>query len=163
MQTVDTLPAPQQAPAPTEQRETMEQRISDAITDFCGKMLFVYVHIAVFAAWIATKGFGQDSFPFNFLTMAVSLEAIFLSTFILISQNRQQSIAEARNDEVQARLRQMVEDVLTDEKFDLKNEQMLVRLLHRLDVEHVRPIAEDIKSIRECVARIEASAGTQTT
>ena len=78
--------------------EGLEQRISDAITSFCGKMLFVYVHIAAFTVWIATRGFGQDSFPFNFLTMAVSLEAIFLSTFVLITQNRMAAAADKRAD-----------------------------------------------------------------
>jgi len=145
--------------------ESFEQRISDAITSFCGKMLFVYVHIAAFAAWIATKGFGHDSFPFNFLTMAVSLEAIFLSTFILISQNRQQAMAEARNDLVQQRLRQMLSDVIGDEKLDIKNEHMIRTLLQRIDVERVQPIAAHVESIAQCVQRIEASLnmpGSQT-
>ena len=65
-------------------------------------MRFVYIHAALFALWIATKGFGNDHFPFNFLTMAVSLEAIFLSTFILISQNRQQAIADWPNNKLVA-------------------------------------------------------------
>ena len=159
MQTTDTLPVQQPTQTPAQPHETLEQRLSDAITSFCGKMLFVYVHAVIFAAWIITKGFGHDTFPFNFLTMAVSLEAIFLSTFILISQNRQQAIAEAHNDQVQSRLQQMVTDLLTDEKFDLKNEDMLVRLLDRLDVEHVRPIAEEIKEIHACIARLEARGG----
>jgi uncharacterized membrane protein len=79
----------QPSPAP----RGLQERASDVITAFCGDMKFVYLHGAFFVLWIATKGFGNDHFPFNFLTMAVSLEAIFLSTFILISQNRQQAIA----------------------------------------------------------------------
>jgi uncharacterized membrane protein len=137
--------------------ESFEQRISDAITSFCGKMLFVYVHIAAFTAWIATKGFGHDSFPFNFLTMAVSLEAIFLSTFILISQNRQQAQADAHNQQVQERLQQMLRDVIGDEKLDIQNETMINTLLQRLDVERVQPIAAHVDSIAACVARIEAA------
>ena len=152
VQETSVLSQPSAAP-----REGLEQRISDAITSFCGKMLFVYVHVAFFAAWIATKGFGQDSFPFNFLTMAVSLEAIFLSTFILISQNRQQAQADARNQEVQERLQQMLRDVIGDEKLDIKNEEMINTLLQRLDVERVRPIAEHVDSIAQCVQRIETS------
>src|SRR5947209_5171927 len=66
------------ARAATQPEEDFEQRASDAITAFCGKMLFVYVHVGAFAVWIGTRGFGHDAFPFNFLTMAVSLEAIFL-------------------------------------------------------------------------------------
>ena len=65
--------------------ESFEQRISDAITSFCGKMLFVYVHIAWFSLWI---GLRVEKFPYGLLTMMVSLEAIFLSTFVMISQNR---------------------------------------------------------------------------
>jgi uncharacterized membrane protein len=144
------------APAASE-HESFEQRVSDAITSFCGKMLFVYVHIVAFTVWIATKGFGHDSFPFNFLTMAVSLEAIFLSTFILISQNRQQAQADAHNQMVQDRLQQMLNDVIGDEKLDIKNEEMIGTLLQRIDVERVQPIAEHVDSIARCVLRIETA------
>ena len=147
--------------APVEQRG-MQERISDVITGFCGDMRFVYIHAVLFVVWIGTKGFGSDAFPFNFLTMAVSLEAIFLSTFILISQNRQQAIAEANNKAVQDRLLQMLDDVVSDEKLDLMNEKMISELLNRIDVEHIGPIAEQVKSVAACVARIEergASAG----
>ena len=140
--------------APSEQRDVQE-RISDVITAFCGRMLFVYVHAIAFAVWIATKGFGSDSFPFNFLTMAVSLEAIFLSTFILIAQNRQQAIADANNKLVQARLLQMLDDVISDEKLDLKNEDLISELLNRIDVEHIRPIADRVDGVAACVTRIE--------
>jgi uncharacterized membrane protein len=142
--------------APAEQRG-MQERISDVITGFCGDMRFVYIHTLVFAVWIATKGFGSDAFPFNFLTMAVSLEAIFLSTFILISQNRQQAIAEANNKLVQARLLQMLDDVISDEKLDLKNEGLISVLLNRIDVEHIKPIADQVDAVAASVARIEQS------
>ena len=62
-----------------------ENRAADAITAFSGSMLFVYVHVVWFACWI---GFGVEKYPYGLLTMIVSLEAIFLSTFVLISQNR---------------------------------------------------------------------------
>lgn len=136
---------------------SLQERIADVITAFSGDMRFVYVHALAFALWLATKGFGQDAFPFNFLTMVVSLEAIFLSTFILISQNRQQVIDEANNELVQARLLKMLNDVIDDEKLDLLNEKMISELLTRLDVEHISPIDENIKALRECVARIETS------
>src|SRR6478735_9225197 len=69
-----------------EERASAEQnRVADAITGFAGSMLFVYLHIIWFGCWI---GFGVESYPFGLLTMIVSLEAIFLSTFVLISQNR---------------------------------------------------------------------------
>jgi uncharacterized membrane protein len=144
--------------APTTSRG-LQERVSDVITAFCGDMRFVYLHAALFALWIATKGFGNDHFPFNFLTMAVSLEAIFLSTFILISQNRQQAIADANNKLVQERLLQMLRDVVTDEKLDLKNEDMLGILLNRIDVEHIRPIAEKVEATSATCARIEAALG----
>jgi uncharacterized membrane protein len=142
-------------PSPAAVR-SLQERVSDAITSFCGDMRFVYIHAAAFAVWIATKGFGSDSFPFNFLTMAVSLEAIFLSTFILISQNRQQAVADANNKLVQARLLQMLDDVISDEKLDLKNEQMISVILNRIDVEHIKPMADQVQEVHACVRRIEA-------
>jgi uncharacterized membrane protein len=65
--------------------EARQNRAADAITAFSGSMLFVYVHVIWFACWI---GFGVEKYPYGLLTMIVSLEAIFLSTFVLISQNR---------------------------------------------------------------------------
>lgn len=72
----------------------LQERIADAITSFSGRMVFAYVHVIWFGTWIIlnTGMFGLqpfDPFPYGLLTMVVSLEAIFLSTFILISQNRQ--------------------------------------------------------------------------
>src|SRR5262245_754458 len=79
-------------------------RIADTITHFCGSMAFVYVHVAWFGGWMLWQflpGLPQairfDPYPFQFLTFVVSLEAIFLSTFILISQNRQNQLSELRN------------------------------------------------------------------
>ena len=71
----------------------LQGRIADAITSFSGRMIFAYVHITWFGLWILlnTGHFGVhvfDPFPYGLLTMLVSLEAIFLSTFVLISQNR---------------------------------------------------------------------------
>ena len=65
--------------------ESVQNRIADRITDFAGSMRFVYLHILWFGSWI---GFGVESYPYGLLTMIVSLEAIFLSTFVMISQNR---------------------------------------------------------------------------
>jgi len=66
---------------------SVQNRIADAITAFAGSMIFVYIHAAWFVVWVIAKPFG-DKFPFGLLTMIVSLEAIFLSTFVMISQNR---------------------------------------------------------------------------
>lgn len=63
-------------------------RIADGICRFAGDMRFVYMHAVLFLVWCATGFFGMDPYPYNFLTLVVSLEAIFLSTFILISQNK---------------------------------------------------------------------------
>jgi uncharacterized membrane protein len=68
-----------------ERRQSLENRVADAITRFSGSMRFVYLHVLWFAAWI---GFRVERYPFGLLTMIVSLEAIFLSTFVMISQNR---------------------------------------------------------------------------
>lgn len=79
----------------------VEGRVADAITSFSGSMLFVYIHVAWFGLWIVLNSglFGLpsfDPFPYGLLTMIVSLEAIFLSTFVLISQNRQSEETERR-------------------------------------------------------------------
>ena len=68
-----------------ERARARQNVVADKITAFSGSMLFVYVHIVWFACWI---GFGVEDYPYGLLTMIVSLEAIFLSTFVLISQNR---------------------------------------------------------------------------
>src|SRR3954453_10013999 len=63
----------------------VQLRVADAITKFAGSMWFVYLHIAAFAAWMLLA----ESSPWPTLTLVVSLEAIFLSTFVMIGQNRQ--------------------------------------------------------------------------
>jgi len=68
-----------------QRRQSLENRVADQITRFAGSMQFVYLHVIWFAAWI---GFRVEHYPFGLLTMIVSLEAIFLSTFVMISQNR---------------------------------------------------------------------------
>ena len=65
--------------------ESVQNRIADRITAFSGSMAFVYIHVVWFGCWI---GFGVEKYPYGLLTMIVSLEAIFLSTFVMISQNR---------------------------------------------------------------------------
>ena len=76
-------------------------RIADIIAHFCGSMTFVWVHVVWFAGWILANSLPGirhfDPFPFTFLTLVVSLEAIFLSTFILISQNHETLLSERRN------------------------------------------------------------------
>jgi uncharacterized membrane protein len=85
---VRTLPIPSN-PAllqhAQQRAQNTENPIADAITRFAGSMPFVYLHVAWFATWI---GFRVEQYPFGLLTMIVSLRAIFLSTFAMISQNR---------------------------------------------------------------------------
>jgi uncharacterized membrane protein len=69
-----------------ERARSAQNRVADAITRFAGSMWFVYLHVAWFTIWIAS---GLEHYPYGLLTMIVSLEAIFLSTFVMISQNRQ--------------------------------------------------------------------------
>ncbi len=86
-----------------EKKKSMSQRVSDAICAFSGSTTFVCLHAIWFVAWILLnldvggwKPF--DPFPYGLLTMIVSLEAIFLSTFVLISQNRQAKLGDQRAD-----------------------------------------------------------------
>ncbi|HEU0294712.1 MAG TPA: DUF1003 domain-containing protein [Anaerolineales bacterium] len=103
----------------------LQSRIADAITSFSGRMIFAYVHIIWFGIWILlnTGAFGVrafDPFPYGLLTMIVSLEAIFLSTFVLISQNRLGEETERRAD--------------LDLHIGLLTEHELTRVLQMLDV-----------------------------
>ena len=102
----------------------LQDRIADAITSFSGHMIFVYVHIVWFGIWILfnTGLFGIrvfDPFPYGLLTMMVSLEAIFLATFVLISQNRLSKETERRAD--------------LDLHIGLLTEHELTRVLQMLD------------------------------
>ena len=108
-----TLPPPVNPALVKEAEERADEfgnGLSDAITRFAGSMTFVYLHVIWFAAWI---GLGIESYPYGLLTMIVSLEAIFLSTFVMISQNRaaakQQVLADQEWRTVQEEDRQNVE------------------------------------------------------
>jgi len=83
------------------EERTRTDRFAEAIANFCGSMTFVWVHVVWFGIWILINVIPRlphiDPFPFTFLTLVVSLEAIFLSTFILISQNHDSKISERRN------------------------------------------------------------------
>jgi uncharacterized membrane protein len=81
----------------------LQDRLADTITAVSGHMAFVYIHVVWFGAWIVvnTGRVGLrpfDPFPYGLLTMIVSLEAIFLATFVLISQNRMATLADRRAD-----------------------------------------------------------------
>jgi uncharacterized membrane protein len=104
-----------------ERAQSVQNRIADQITAFAGSMTFVYIHIAWFSCWIA---FGVEDYPYGLLTMIVSLEAIFLSTFVMISQNR----ADAK--------RQLIADQQwqTVMKEDRQNEELLALSRQILDL-----------------------------
>jgi uncharacterized membrane protein len=105
-----------------------QNRIADAITRFAGSMPFVYVHVAWFASWIL---FHVEHYPYGLLTMIVSLEAIFLSTFVMISQNRaeakRQVLADHEWEFVQA------EEKQNEQLLDLSNQILqLTRAIHAM-------------------------------
>lgn len=78
-----------------EQRASdIQLRVADWVTGFAGSMPFVYVHVVGFVAWMLLV----ENSPWPTLTLAVSLEAIFLSTFVMIGQNRQAAFAQAKAD-----------------------------------------------------------------
>jgi uncharacterized membrane protein len=95
-----------------ERAKRRQNRVADAITAFAGSMTFVYIHVVWFVLWI---GLQVEDYPFGLLTMIVSLEAIFLSTFVLITQNRQ--------DEVRTRLAEKEWEIVKIEK--QQNEELL--------------------------------------
>jgi uncharacterized membrane protein len=105
---------------------SVQNRIADRITAFAGSMWFVYIHVIWFSCWI---GLGVERYPYGLLTMIVSLEAIFLSTFVMISQNR----ADARRQVIADQQWQTVkeEDKQNDELLDLSNQILeLTKAIH---------------------------------
>ncbi|KQS28297.1 DUF1003 domain-containing protein [Dyadobacter sp. Leaf189] len=83
-----------------QRRKTFEERLADSITGFTGSMLFVYIHLTMFVIWIIWNlgWLGLKPFDESFVVLAMfaSVEAIFLSTFVLISQNRMNAEADRR-------------------------------------------------------------------
>jgi uncharacterized membrane protein len=73
---------------------SVQLRVADAITAFAGSMTFVYLHVCLFVVWMVVF----ERSPWPTLTLAVSLEAIFLSTFVMIGQNRQAAYQQAKAD-----------------------------------------------------------------
>jgi uncharacterized membrane protein len=98
----------------------IQLRIADRITAFAGSMNFVYLHVALFAIWML---FLEKS-PWPTLTLIVSLEAIFLSTFVMIGQNRQSAFQQAKADRD-----------FTEQELELKTNTQLTREIDRLTTE----------------------------
>ena len=119
-------------PVVTAHRESraadVQLRIADAITSFAGSMTFVYVHIVAFVIWMLLV----ESDPWPTLTLTVSLEAIFLSTFVMIGQNRQAAFQQAKADHD-----------FTELELELKSTTELTRAIHALTGElHKRLLTE---------------------
>jgi CRP/FNR family cyclic AMP-dependent transcriptional regulator len=120
-----------------EDKRTKVMKIADWISEFSGSIPFLLIHIVIFFIWIilnvrplSRAPFGNfDPFPFGLLTMVVSLEAIILSVFVLLSQNRQASRDRARNEvEYNVNLKAELEIAHMHEKFDQLNVEVLARL-----------------------------------
>ena len=121
-----------------EDKRTVVQRTADWISDFSGSLAFLFIHIGIFFLWIILNveplgsllPFGNfDAFPFGLLTMCVSLEAIILSVFVLLSQSRQVARDRVRNDiEYQVNLKAELEIAHMHEKVDELHAGVLSRL-----------------------------------
>ena len=106
----------------------IQLRIADWITGFAGSMNFVYLHIALFTVWMLFI----ESKPWPTLTLIVSLEAIFLSTFVMIGQNRQAAFQQAKADHD-----------FTEQELELKTNTELTREIHTLTTELHRRVIGD--------------------
>src|SRR5215475_442482 len=132
-----TIQAPRHAPQnpaliaqAAARAENVQNRIADVITAFAGSMAFVYIHVVWFGAWI---GFGVEKYPFGLLTMIVSLEAIFLSTFVMISQNRADAKRQALADHQWSFVQ--TEEKQNEELLAISNQILeLTRAIHALTV-----------------------------
>ena len=107
--------------------EDVQLKVADRITAFAGSMPFVYVHIVVFAVWML---FVEGS-PWPTLTLVVSLEAIFLSTFVMIGQNRAAAFQQAKADHD-----------FREQELELKTNTQLTREIHQLTTELHRRVID---------------------
>jgi uncharacterized membrane protein len=115
-----------------ERAADLQLRIADKITAFAGSMNFVYMHIVVFIVWMLFI----ESKPWPTLTLAVSLEAIFLSTFVMIGQNRQAAFQQAKADHD-----------FTEQELELKTNTQLTREIDTLTTElHSRLLNKSARS-----------------
>jgi uncharacterized membrane protein len=108
----------------------VQLRIADAITAYAGSMRFVYAHVVAFAVWML---FAESS-PWPTLTLIVSLEAIFLSTFVMIGQNRQAAFQQAKADHD-----------FNESEVELKTNTQLTREIHVLTTELHRRLVDEAK------------------
>ncbi len=130
--TSPSSPAPRVHPVTaamlSQRAENVQLKIADAITTFAGSMPFVYLHAAAFGVWMLVF----ERSPWPTLTLIVSLEAIFLSTFVLIGQNRQAAFQQAKADHD-----------FVESELELKTNTELTRQIHKLTTElHRRVVTE---------------------
>ena len=121
----------------TEDKRSTVMKVADWISEFSGSLEFLFIHVGIFFFWIVLNSGplaklpfgGFDAFPYGLLTMCVSLEAIILSVFVLLSQNRQVARDRVRNDiEYDVNLKAELEIAHLHEKFDHLHIELLARL-----------------------------------
>jgi uncharacterized membrane protein len=127
--------------------ESLSDWMASRISSFCGSMLFVWVHVVLFGAWILLNTVfiphPFDPYPFTFLTLVVSLEAIFLSTFIMIAENRQERISERRS-QLDLQINLLAEQEST------KTLQILEAIARKLSIDTSKdPSIEDLEKSTE--------------
>ena len=127
-----SVPPDQQHPvvrAAIEHRaSSLQLRVADKITAFAGSMQFVYLHVLLFLVWMLAA----EKSPWPTLTLIVSLEAIFLSTFVMIGQNRQAAFQQAKADHD-----------FNEQELELKTNTELTRAIHALTTELHRRVVGD--------------------
>jgi len=140
--------------------KTVSEVIADRIAEFTGRMTFVWLHVAWFAAWILLNvpwlGWEPfDPYPFTFLTMIVSLEAIFLATFILMSENRQARLADRRarvnlqidmiSEREVTKLMELLVEIHEALGLERKADRELERMQRPTNIEHLTEAAETVE------------------
>lgn len=131
MSTTPATSRPQHPVVVAQQRRRaadVQLRIADAITSFAGSMNFVYIHAVIFLVWMLAV----EKSPWPTLTLVVSLEAIFLSTFVMIGQNRQAAFQQAKADHD-----------FNEQELELKTNTELTRAIHTLTTELHRRLVAD--------------------
>jgi uncharacterized membrane protein len=133
-----------------EDKRSLVMKVADWIAEFSGSLPFLFIHLAVFAIWIGWNSLlpthAFDAYPYGFLTLVVSLEAIVLSVFVLLSQNRQVARDKVRNDiEYDVNLKAEMEISHVHEKVDLiysEIQKRLDRMEKKMGVhpESIRPV-----------------------
>jgi CRP/FNR family cyclic AMP-dependent transcriptional regulator len=133
----------------TQDNRSKVMKVADWISEFSGSLEFLFIHCALFFMWIILNSGplshiafgGFDPFPYGLLTMCVSLEAIILSVFVLLSQNRQVARERVRNDiEYDVNLKAELEIAHLHEKFDHLHSELLSRL-NNIERNSKRPAA----------------------